>query len=72
MNKISAVLHAQSDPGGISVGLEGRIRVDFSICIAFASLQVVGEELDLARKIIRDAMRRRPKPASTEFKQIAR
>jgi len=35
-------------------------------------LQVVGEELDLARKTIREAMRHRPKSASTELTQMTR
>jgi len=35
-------------------------------------LQVVGEELEATRKLIRDAMRHRPKSASTEMRQATR
>jgi 1-pyrroline-4-hydroxy-2-carboxylate deaminase len=35
-------------------------------------LEIVGEELDATRKLIRDAMRHRPTSASTELRQAAR
>jgi 4-hydroxy-tetrahydrodipicolinate synthase len=35
-------------------------------------LEIVGEELEATRKLIRDAMRRRPKSASTEMTQSTR